>query len=52
MIAFLATWGTLSFPTSEGRKKIKCKLEYAQWLVDTGRVHCGIFNSGCLRVYL
>lgn len=52
MIAFLATYGTLSIPTREGRKKIICMLEYAQWLVDTGRVHCGIFRSGCLKVYL
>lgn len=52
MIAFLATYGTFSIVTKEGTKKIQCKLEYAEWLVNTGRAHGGVFNSGCLRVYL
>jgi len=41
-----------TFVTSQGRVTIRCHLDYARWLVDTGRVHGGVYRDLCIVIYL
>ena len=40
------------FWTRDGKVWIRCSLEYARWLVNTGRVHMGVYNCPGNRIYL
>jgi hypothetical protein len=40
------------FWISTGKIKIRCELEFAAWLVNTGRVVCGVYEGPCFTVYL
>jgi hypothetical protein len=41
-----------SFWTRLGRVRITCDLDYARWLVNTGRVAMGVWDGPGNRIYL
>jgi hypothetical protein len=39
-----------TFWTKRGRVTISCELDFARWLVNTDRVHMGVWRDYCCNI--